>query len=488
MESYGKKSSNNQVHFILIPFLAPGHMNPMVDLGKLLAERGVLVTIITTPQNLNRFKSTIDHALHTGLPLRFHTIQIFRSTDGGRQENCENLDSLVSVEAVLNFFSTTDLLEEPVKMYLKELTTQEDTPLCIISDSLFLLWTSKIAMELNIPRLVFYGIPCFTLTCIEILKGYEENFDLKKPFVIPEIPHRIELNREQTYVFHERWKKADSFVDGIIVNSSTDIDTTYVDIYKTKKVKPIWTVGPVVLCNKDVDSKVTRGLNSSSMKWIEILTFLDSMDRKSVVYVSLGSLSRTSLAQLVEICMGLMDTTYPFIFVVQMKNNLIELESWFENTKFEERTKDRGLVIRGCAPQVMILSHPSLGGFVTHCGWNSCLEGISAGIPMVTWPCFADQFFNERLLIDVLKIGVEVGSKEYIWYWEEIMTVKREEFSKAINELMGSGEEATARRRRALELSKMVDKAMDVGGSSDNNLNSLIQQVFSLVEEKKNEG
>ncbi|MED6203317.1 UDP-glycosyltransferase, partial [Stylosanthes scabra] len=102
-------------------------------------------------------------------------------------------------------------------------------------------------------------------------------------------------------------------------------------------------------------------------------------------------------------------TNKPFIWVIRDGKHLQELENWIKEEGFEERNKDKGLIIRGWAPQVLILSHPAIGGFVTHCGWNSTLEGITAGVPMITWPLFADQFLNEKLVTHVLKVGVSLG-------------------------------------------------------------------------------
>ena len=110
-------------------------------------------------------------------------------------------------------------------------------------------------------------------------------------------------------------------------------------------------------------------------------------------------------------------------------------KKWISEEGFEERTKGRGLIIRGWAPQVLILSHPSIGGFLTHCGWNSTLEGISAGVPMITWPLFADQFLNEKLVTQVLKIGVSVGMEVPMKFGEEEKTgvlVKKEDIKRAI--------------------------------------------------------
>lgn len=487
------KSSDNPVHFVLVPFMAPGHMNPMVDLGKLLANRGgIYVTIITTPHNAQRFKSTADRALQTGLPLKFHSLPIFPSKDDGLEESCENLDSVVSLEETSKFFKTANLLEEPLKMYLKqsESLSSGSPPSCIISDFLF-AWSSKLAMELDIPRYVFYSMPCFTLACVETLKGMggENGADLKKSFIVPGIPHRIELNGEQTsvFIYSLDMEEANSTADGFIVNSCMDIETKYEEIYRTKKGKSLWTIGPVALCNKDMTDKSNRGLTSSSTSSATILSFLESVDPKSVVYVSFGSLSGTSPGQMREVCLGLMDSGHPFVLAVRSKNNSVEIEAWLEKTGFEERNKNHGLVVRGWVPQVMILTHPSIGGFVTHCGWNSTLEGISAGVPMVTWPRFGDQFLNERLVVDVLKTGVAVGAKERVLFWDEVLSVKREKFAKAIGELMGGGEEAVRRRKRASELSEIANRAMDDGGSSANNLNALIQQVASVVVQKKKE-
>lgn len=75
-------------------------------------------------------------------------------------------------------------------------------------------------------------------------------------------------------------------------------------------------------------------------------------------------------------------------------------------------------MIWGWAPQVLILSHPAIGGFLTHCGWNSTLEGVCAGVPMITWPLFAEQFYNEKFIVQVLRIGVRVGA-EYAVKWGE---------------------------------------------------------------------
>lgn len=157
-----------------------------------------------------------------------------------------------------------------------------------------------------------------------------------------------------------------------------------------------------------------------------------------------------------------------------------EMEKWLEEDRFEERVKSRGLLIRGWAPQVLILSHPSIGAFLTHCGWNSTLEGICAGVPMITWPLFAEQFFNEKLVVQVLKIGVPVGAEVAVHFGEEDkfgVQVKKEKIKEAVEKVMNE-DKKEQRRKEARKLAEMAKKAVEEGGSSYNNITLLIEDII----------
>lgn len=148
---------------------------------------------------------------------------------------------------------------------------------------------------------------------------------------------------------------------------------------------------------------------------------------------------------------------------------------------FEERIEGRGLVIRGWAPQVLILCHPSVGGFLTHCGWNSTLEGVCAGVPMITCPLFAEQFINEKLVVQVLGIGESVGVEAAVtWGLEDKfgLLMKKDQVKEAIEKVMDKGEEGEERRQRARELGEMAKCAVEQGGSSYLNIEKLIQFVL----------
>ncbi|MCD9645073.1 hypothetical protein HAX54_033748 [Datura stramonium] len=150
-----------------------------------------------------------------------------------------------------------------------------------------------------------------------------------------------------------------------------------------------------------------------------------------------------SSAQLLEIAIALEASDQQFIWVVKQNTTNEEQDEWMPEG-FEEKLEGRGLIIKGWAPQVLILDHAAIGGFVTHCGWNSLLEGVTAGVPMVTWPLSAEQFFNEKLLVEILKIGVP---------------------------------EAEEMRGRAAALGDSAKMAVEKGGSSDNSLVSLLEEL-----------
>ncbi|XP_028215223.1 soyasapogenol B glucuronide galactosyltransferase-like [Glycine soja] len=199
----------------------------------------------------------------------------------------------------------------------------------------------------------------------------------------------------------------------------------------------------------------------------------------SVLYVSFGSLARLPHAQLVELAHGLEHSGHSFIWVIRKKDE--NGDSFLQ--EFEQKMKEskNGYIIWNWAPQLLILDHPAIGGIVTHCGWNSILESVSAGLPMITWPMFAEQFFNEKLLVDVLKVGVPVGAKENkLWASmgkEEVMG--REEIAKAVVQFMAK-EESREVRKRARELGDASKKSIEKGGSSYHNLMQLLDELISL--------
>ncbi|XP_010924280.1 UDP-glycosyltransferase 73C1-like [Elaeis guineensis] len=474
-----------KLHFVFVPFLAQGHMLPMIDLAHLLAKRGVLATVITTPFNASRIKNTIDRAGEAGLPIRFVPLR-FPCAEAGLPEGCENVDVIPSANLAKNFFAATSLLGPPLETYLRE--QQQPYPSCIVSDFCN-PWTREVASRLGVPLFTCHPVCCFYLLGVHnILHSsiHDAIADETEPFVVPGLAHKIEVTKAQTpgifpgnewEEIREEIRAADREADGILVNSFSELEPWYVEGYREVVGKKVWALGPLSLCNKDAADMAARGKKASIDK-DRCLRWLDSMKPRSVVYVSFGSITYVPPSQIIEVGAGLEASNHPFIWVIKEIEISPEVERWLSG-RFERRTSARGLIIKGWAPQLMILSHPAVGGFITHCGWNSSLEAISAGVPMITWPFFADQFLNERLIVDVLRTGITAGVKNP-WNWGTVsdgVYVKRDDVEKAVRSLMDIGEERERRRERATELGEKARKAVEEGGSSYVNVTLLIEFV-----------
>ncbi|GAY54939.1 hypothetical protein CUMW_160620 [Citrus unshiu] len=476
-----------QLHVFFFPFMAHGHMIPIVDMAKLFASRGVKASVITTPANGPYVSKSVERANEMGIELDVKTIK-FPSVEAGLPEGCENLDAItneVNKELIVKFVGATTKLQEPLEQLLRD-----HKPDCLVAD-IFFPWATDAAAKFGIPRLVFHGTSFFSLCASNCLALYEPHKNVSsdsEPFVMPHFPGEIKLTRNQLPDFvkqdmgdndFSRLLKAIDDSDlrsyGVAVNSFYELEPAYADHYRKALGRRAWHIGPVSLCNRNFEDKALWG-KQASIDEQECLRWLNSKQPNSVVYICFGSIANFTSAQLMEIATGLEASRRNFIWVVRRNKNdggEEEKEAWLPEG-FEKRMKGKGLIIRGWAPQVLILDHEAVGGFVTHCGWNSTIEAVTAGVPLVTWPVSAEQFYNEKMVNEVLKIGVGVGIQK----WCRIVGdfVKREKIEKAVNEIM-VGDRAEEMRSRAKTLGKMAKRAVENGGSSYCDLSALIEEL-----------
>ncbi|KAK1282289.1 UDP-glycosyltransferase 73C5 [Acorus calamus] len=473
----GSLNYSDQQHFLLCPFMAQGHIIPMVDMARLFAQRGVYVSLVTTPLNASRVRPAIDRASRcSGLLIRLVELR-FPSAEARVPEGCESLDLLPSMDHMKGFFEATELLKQPLERFLSA-DRDFPPPTCVVSDFL-LPWTLDVARGLRIPRLIFHGTCNYSLIVMESLRRHRSAGPEEETVTIPDVPCGLEMKTGQLPLpwsrvglaeYEARMVKADADSDGVLINSFDEMESH--EAYKRLSGKKAYNVGPLSLCEGGVQSE--RG-NKSSIDQDKCLNWLDSHELGSVVYVCFGTLERLGLRQAMEIGEALKGTGRPVVWVVKQG----EIESWV--SRFGEGLD--WLVIVGWAPQVVILSHKAVGGFMTHCGWNSIIEGLCAGVPMVTWPLFGEQFLNERVVVEVLKVGVGVGIEVQTWWGKEVV-MGREEIGVALERVMGRGEEGEGRRKRVREVGEMAKKAMEVGGSSYVNMTMLIEDVKGYVKKE----
>ncbi|KAK7293502.1 hypothetical protein RJT34_16369 [Clitoria ternatea] len=485
------------LHFLFIPLMAPGHILPLVDMAKLLARRGVKVTIVTTPLNAIQFRTNIEREIQFGSPIQIELVK-FPNVEAGIPLGCENLETLPSMDLRENFLTALGMLQQPIEELLEKL---EPFPSCIVHDK-NIPCVANVATKFKVPRIIFDGTNCVNLLCnhnLHASKVYDTVSGDSDQFIIPGLPHKIEMKKSQLPMIfrpgpnqklnalRERVKESEVGVHGIVVNSFEELEEEYFKEYQRVTGHKVWCVGPVSLSNKDEVEKAQRGSKNSNGGEIETqqyLKWLDSCPEGSVIYVCLGSLNRVTPKQLIEIGLGLEATKRPFIWVLRGAYGRDEIEKWLLEERYEERVKGRGILIRGWAPQVLILSHRAIGAFLTHCGWNSTLESICAGVPLVTFPMFADQFYNEKFVVQVAKIGVRVGTEVAVHFgdedkFDEGVQVNKNQVKEAIENVMGEGEEKDKRRERARKYGDLAKKAIE-GGSSYLNMSMLIKDIIHV--------
>ncbi|KAJ8564812.1 hypothetical protein K7X08_001272 [Anisodus acutangulus] len=255
---------------------------------------------------------------------------------------------------------------------------------------------------------------------------------------------------------------------GDLYNSKKVLEGTSLDLmaeYASTQNKKQWAIGPIL----------PTKLDNVSNKRNKCLDWLDNQPPRSVLYVSFGSSTTFSDKEIMELAMGLERSKQKFVWVLRDadRGDIFTGEARrFELPEgFEERVKRIGLVVREWAPKLEILAHSSTGGFISHCGWNSCTESITMGVPIAAWPMHSEQPINAFFVTEMLKIGLIVRE------WE-----KREELVNAstienfVRKLMVS-EEGDEIRKRAEELGAAVRQSTEKGGASQLELDSFIAHI-----------
>ncbi|ERN14706.1 hypothetical protein AMTR_s00038p00224660 [Amborella trichopoda] len=247
-------------------------------------------------------------------------------------------------------------------------------------------------------------------------------------------------------------------------NTFEDLEKPVLDAMRERISCSIFTIGPVVSFSQ---SESMVHLNSVSMSlWKEedaCLEWLNDKELKSVLYVNFGSLAILTPNQINEFACGLANSQRPFIWVI--RDDLVAGESAMLEKEFVEATKERGLILSWCN-QMKVLSHHAIGGFLTHNGWNSTIESISNGMPMICWPYLVEQQTNCWYVCKELGIGMEINND-----------VKREDVEELVRELMG-GEKGKEMQLKAKKWKESSKTALQFGGSSYNNLERLIKEVL----------
>jgi UDP:flavonoid glycosyltransferase YjiC (YdhE family) len=226
----------------------------------------------------------------------------------------------------------------------------------------------------------------------------------------------------------------------------------------------VYTIGPLQLLLNQMKEDDLDSIGYNLWKEeVECLQWLDSKKPNSVIYVNFGSIAVATKQQLIELGMGLAKSGHPFLWI--LRPDMVIGDSAILPPEFTDETKDRGFISSWC-PQEEVLNHPSIGGFLTHSGWNSTAESISSGVPMLCLPFFGDQQTNCRYTCNEWGIGMEIDSN-----------AERDKVEKLVRELM-EGEKGREVKKKVMEWRKLAEEAAGPSGSSSMNLDELVKAVL----------
>jgi len=266
---------------------------------------------------------------------------------------------------------------------------------------------------------------------------------------------RIEFIIEAADTFHR--------ASSIVFNTSNELES---DVLNALGIMfpSLYTIGPLTSFINQSPRSQFATLDSNLWKEdTKCLEWLESKEPASVVYVNFGSITIMSPEKLLEFAWGLANSKKPFLWII--RPDLVIGGSVVLSSEFANEISDRSLIASWC-PQEKVLNHPSVGGFLTHCGWNSTTESICAGVPMLCWPFFGDQPTNCRFICNELEIGVEIDTN-----------VNRENVEKLVNEIM-VGEKGNKMRKKVMELKTKAEEDTRPGGCSYMNLDRVIKEVL----------
>ncbi|KAG6529872.1 hypothetical protein ZIOFF_012087 [Zingiber officinale] len=478
------RMADHPVHSIFFfPLPAAGHVIPMVDAASVFASRGATATILSPDPAPQLLADRLRKARHSGHQI---DLLLLRQAADGDVSGRRQPPFLASPAYSFDLFRDLEKrFAEPL-----EIALLRHRPSCLVSD-MFLPWTADSARRLAVPRLVFQSMGFFPHCVIDAVERHaaeqrELGTWIGERLAVPGLPHRIEMKRSQLHdsaglrtefsEFFDRVAESGRASHGEVVNSFYELEAEYAEHYRRVMGRRAWHIGPVSLVHD------TAGI-AGAKEAAAILTWLDSKPTETVVYVCFGSMGRMSEAQMGEITAGLAAAGHPYIWVTGGEG---EQRSIVEEQRsvVEEQRSGLGLVVRGWAPQAAILGHRAVGGFVTHCGWNSVMEAVSAGVPMATWPLFAEQFYNEALVVDVLRVGVRVGAEVWGMAEEEKPVVARANIAAAVAQLMEEERGSEERKRRAAEMGRKAREAVAVGGSSYSEVDQLMSELSRLQLER----
>ncbi|PIA57057.1 hypothetical protein AQUCO_00600056v1 [Aquilegia coerulea] len=449
-------TKKHRLRILMFPWLAHGHISPYLELAKNLSKKNFYVYFCSTPINLSSIKNQLDEKVFSSIQL----VELHLPSLPNLPPHNHTTKSLPS-HLMSTLKQAFDMAESSFSNLLRVLK-----PDLLIYDYIQ-PWAPAAASRENIPAIHFLlnSAASFSYFC-----------DMcKNPSVIDQFPfssiylHEYEYNKIMEMFNSDSNKERcfpcfDASYNIILIKTFTEIEAKYIGYLSLQVGKEFVPVGPLI-------QETTSDCNENESNFI---AWLNEKDHRSVVFVSFGTEYFMSKEEIEEIAYGLELSKVNFIWVIRFPDEEEKNEQVDEVLPqgFLKRIGNRGMVVKNWAPQPKILAHANVGGFVSHCGWSSVMEGIHYGIPIIAMPEHLDQPVNARLVVE-LGVGKEVMREK-----EKFM---RKEVAKVVNEVV-VGNEGEEVRMKARELSEIMRKK---GGGEE--IDMVVEKLVQISQlSKKN--
>ncbi|KAK7321084.1 hypothetical protein VNO77_31267 [Canavalia gladiata] len=466
--------SKAHIRVLLVSFPAQGHINPMLRLAKHLASKGLSVTFSSTENTGKdlRAVNAVNETLPTPIGDGFLTFEFFDDGLANDDPKKKNLKEYIAqLEAVG---------KQVVSQMIKNHAEANNAISCIINNP-FIPWVCDVATE--------HGIPCALLwvqSSVVFITYYHYFHKLlpfpsvTEPYIdaqlltillkyneIPDFLHPFSPYPFLGTLILEQFKNL-SKPFCILMDTFEELEHNYIKYLSNLFI--IRPIGPLFRSPKPLLGGGNGIIRGDLVKTDDCMDWLGSRAPASVVYISFGSIVHLPQEQVDEIAHGLLISQVSFLWVLKEPHRDLAFESHVLPPGFLEKTSDRGKIVQWC-PQEEVLAHPSVACFLTHCGWNSSMEAVALGVPVVTFPAWGDQVTNAKFLVDVYGIGIPLGYSQ-----AENKITTRYEIKKCLLEAT-VGTRAEELKQNALKWKKAAKAAIDHGGSSLQNLDAFIEDI-----------
>ncbi|XP_013470046.2 gallate 1-beta-glucosyltransferase [Medicago truncatula] len=466
--------SEAPIHVLLISYPAQGHINPLLSLAKCVAAKGASVIFITTERagkDIRTVNNIIEKSF-TPIGDGSLTFEFF--------DDCLEDDDPIRGD-ITGYIAQLKLVGKPFVSQMIKNHAESNKPISCLINNPFLPWVCDVADEHGIPSVLLWVQSTAVLTAyynyfhklVRFPSNEEPYIDVQLPFVvlkhneIPDFLHPFSTFLSFGTLVLEQIKNL-SKVFCVLVETYEELEHDFIDYISNKSIL-IRPIGPLF------NNPNIKGANNIRGDFVKsddcnIIEWLNSKTKGSVVYISFGTVVYLPQEQVNEIAYGLLDSQVSFLWVLKPPVKEAGLEPHSLPDGFLEETSERGKVVKW-SPQEQVLAHPSVACFITHCGWNSSMEALSLGVPMLTFPAWGDQVTNAKFLVDVFGVGIRLGYSH-----AENKLVTRDEVKKCLLEAM-AGEKAEELKKNAIKWKKAAEDAVAIGGSSDLHLDAFMQDI-----------